>query len=166
MIGSSQDLNMKRTWRRWQPSSYFYGPVVQGRLLTYHSGGRHGDEEGLRRWFSSPAGCREELLDPPDLASMTAAACSMFRRKLIEGLGFPHRGEYIAGGAAQEVGQAASPPGGAGQGLAAPPYGVAGPWSPTSLLWTPSHVGKNRNFGFCFVQFREYFLCSFSETPN
>jgi hypothetical protein len=24
------------------------------------------------------AGYREELLDPPDLASMTAAACSMF----------------------------------------------------------------------------------------
>jgi hypothetical protein len=34
---------------------------------------------------------------------------------------------------------------------------------PPSLLWTPSRVGKNRNFGFCFVQFQEYFLCSFSE---
>jgi hypothetical protein len=32
-----------------QPSSYCYGPVIQGRLLTHHSGGRHGDEEGLRR---------------------------------------------------------------------------------------------------------------------
>jgi hypothetical protein len=32
----------------------------------------------------------------------------------------------------------ASPPGGAGQGLAAPPYGVAGPWSPSissSVFW-------------------------------
>jgi hypothetical protein len=37
------------------------------------------------------------------------------------------------------------------------------PGSPPSLLWTPSRVEKNRNFGFCFVQFREYFLCSFSE---
>jgi hypothetical protein len=30
----------------------------------------------------------------------------------------------------------------------------------------PSRVGKNRNFGFCFVQFREYFLCNFSETQK
>jgi hypothetical protein len=26
--------------------------------------------------------------------------------------------------------------------------------------------GKNRSFCFCFVQFREYFLCSFSETQK
>jgi hypothetical protein len=35
-----------------------------------------------------------------------------------------------------------------------------------SQLWTPSRVGENRNFGFCFVQFREYFMCSFSETQK
>jgi hypothetical protein len=40
------------------------------------------------------------------------------------------------------------------------------PGPPPSLLWTPSLVGKNRNFGFCFVQFREYFLCSFSKTQK
>jgi hypothetical protein len=40
------------------------------------------------------------------------------------------------------------------------------PSSPLSLLWTLSHIGKNRNFGFYFVQFREYFLCSFSETQK
>jgi hypothetical protein len=28
--------------------------------------------------FPSPAGCREELLDPPDLASTMVVACSMF----------------------------------------------------------------------------------------
>jgi hypothetical protein len=32
-----------------------------------------------------------------------------------------------------------------------------------SLLWTPSSCQVNRNFGFHFVQFREYFLCNFSE---
>jgi hypothetical protein len=46
MIGSSQDLNMKHMEEK-NPSSYCYGPIVQGRLLTDHSGGRHGDEEGL-----------------------------------------------------------------------------------------------------------------------
>jgi hypothetical protein len=40
------------------------------------------------------------------------------------------------------------------------------PGSPPSLLWTPSHVGKNRNFGFCFIQFQKYFPCSFSETQK
>jgi hypothetical protein len=38
---------------------------------------------------------REELLDPPDLASTTAAAYSMFLGKLIGHLGFSRRGEYI-----------------------------------------------------------------------
>jgi hypothetical protein len=41
----------------------------------------------------SPAGCREELLDPPDLVSMTAAACSMFFGKEFGPLGFTRRGE-------------------------------------------------------------------------
>jgi hypothetical protein len=40
------------------------------------------------------------------------------------------------------------------------------PGSPPSLLWALSRVEKNRNFGFCFVQFQEYFPCSFSETQK
>jgi hypothetical protein len=36
-------------------------------LLTHRAGGKHGDEEDLRWRFPSPTGCREELLDPPDL---------------------------------------------------------------------------------------------------
>jgi hypothetical protein len=39
-----------------------------------------------------------------------------------------------------------------------PPLG-----SSPSLLWTPSSCQVNRNFGFCFVQFWEYFLYNFSE---
>jgi hypothetical protein len=35
-----------------------------------------------------------------------------------------------------------------------------------ALLWTPSSCQVIRNFSFCFVQFREYFLCSFSETQK
>jgi hypothetical protein len=40
------------------------------------------------------------------------------------------------------------------------------PGPPPSLLWIPSSFQVNRNFGFCFVQFREYFLCNFSETQK
>jgi hypothetical protein len=35
-----------------------------------------------------------------------------------------------------------------------------------SVLWTLSSCKVNRNFGFCFIQFREYFLCNFSETQK
>jgi hypothetical protein len=55
----------------------------------------------------------------------------MFHRKLIGSLVFPRRGEYIGGRAALEVGQVAPPSSGTGQGLAALPYGVAGPWTPS-----------------------------------
>jgi hypothetical protein len=40
------------------------------------------------------------------------------------------------------------------------------PGCSSSLLWTPSSCQVNRNFGFCFIQFREYFLCNFSETQK
>jgi hypothetical protein len=41
-------------------------------------------------------------------------------------------------------------------------------WLPLgpSLLWTLSSCQINRNFVFRFVQFREYFLCNFSETQK
>jgi hypothetical protein len=55
--------------------------IVQGRLLTHRAGGKHGDEDDLRWRFTSPAGCREELLDPPDLGSTTAVDHDMFLEK-------------------------------------------------------------------------------------
>jgi hypothetical protein len=117
IIGSSQDLNIKHM-EEIQPSSYCYGPVVQGRLLTHHSGGKPGDEEGLRRWFPSLAGCREELLDPPDLASTMAAACSMFRGNWSGLFRFSRQGEYIGGRAALECGPGAHTWSCRGQGVA------------------------------------------------
>jgi hypothetical protein len=39
------------------------------------------DEEDLWWRFPSPAGCQEELLDPPDLGSMTAADRDIFLEK-------------------------------------------------------------------------------------
>jgi hypothetical protein len=72
---------MKHMVEKRQPSSYCYGPIVQGRLLTHRVEGKHGDEEDLWWRFPSPAGCREELLDPPDLGSTTAADRDMFLEK-------------------------------------------------------------------------------------
>jgi hypothetical protein len=54
----------------------------------------------------------------------------MFHGKLIGSFRFSHRGEYIGGRAASGARPGDPPLGGAGQELAAPPYGVAGPWLP------------------------------------
>jgi hypothetical protein len=53
----------------------------QGRLLTHRAEGKHGDDEDLWWRFSSPTGCREELLDSPDLGSTTAVDRDMFLEK-------------------------------------------------------------------------------------
>jgi hypothetical protein len=73
--------------------------------------------------------CREELLDPPDLASTTAAACSMFSGKKFGPLGFSHREDYIGGRAISGGGLGVHTPGGAAKGWPAPPVGAAGLWS-------------------------------------
>jgi hypothetical protein len=154
------------TWRRRQPSSYCYRPIVQGRLLTHHSGGRHGDEEGLRWWFPSPAGCWEELLDPPELGLTTASAYSMFHGKVFGPRVFPTKWKYRRKGDLRRwtrgphhlvarLGCGQHHP------MVRPPPGPA-----PSLLWAPSSFQVNRNFSFCFVQFRENFLCKFSETQK
>ena len=36
-------------------------------------------------------------------------------------------------------------------------------WPPSGLLRTPGACHQNRDFGFCFVQFREYFQNNFSK---
>jgi hypothetical protein len=51
-----------------------------------------------------------------------------------------------------------------GQGGPAPPHGVASPrLSSVSALDYVFMLGKNMRFGFCFVQFQEYFPCNLSE---
>ena len=44
----------------------------------HHTGGRHGDEEGLQGELSPPAGSREELKIPPDLGMEMAVATDSF----------------------------------------------------------------------------------------
>jgi hypothetical protein len=105
------------------------------RLLTHHSGGDHGGGEGLRQGFPSPAGCREELLDPADLASMMAAACSMFRGKLIGPLGFSRWGEYIGQRAASGGGPGGLTPWWRGQGLGRATLGCGWPVAPLRLIF-------------------------------
>jgi hypothetical protein len=81
-------------------------------------------------------------MDPPDLASTMAAACSRFRGELIGSLGFSHRGEYIGGRAVSGGGPEGLTPWWCGQGLARAARVWPGPGLPPSLLWTPTRVLK------------------------
>jgi hypothetical protein len=79
---------------------------------------------------------------------------------------FPSRGTYrrkgiVRGGASWPHHGTARP----GDGPRPPMVSLA-PGPPSSHLWSSQSFGKNRRFGFCFVQFREYFLCNFSETQK
>jgi hypothetical protein len=88
-------------------------------------------------------------------------------RKLIGSLGFSRRGVFIGEGAASGVDQGGLTHRGRGPGV-----GRAAPWcgwpvAPLHLLFDLLEASVNiRRFGFCFVQFQEYFLCNFSKTQK
>jgi hypothetical protein len=114
----------------------------------------------------SPAGCWEELLDPPDLVSTMAAACSMFSGKEFEPRVFPSRGLNrrkgdVRGWTRRPHLLVARPRGGPHHQQVRPAPGPS-----PALLWTLSSCQVIRDFSFCFIQFREYFLCNFSETQK
>jgi hypothetical protein len=86
-------------------------------------------------------------------------------RKVIRSLGFSHRGVFIGEGVAPEVDQGALTIGGRGPGACRAPWWCGGLVALLRLLFGSLEASVNfQMFGFCFVQFREYFLCNFSET--
>jgi hypothetical protein len=119
------------------------------------------------RWrFPSPAGCREELLDPPNLGSMAAVdrdvfwksdrvfrffpSAGLYRRRggVRSGPGWPHHRWAWARGRPR-------------------PWWCGPPVGPLRLLFGSLEALVNFwTFGFCFIQFREYFLCNFSKTQK
>jgi hypothetical protein len=82
-------------------------------------------------------------------------------------LGFSIGRLLIGEGASSEVDQGGLTMGGRGQGLGCAPLWCGQPLAPLRLPFGPRPPsGKNRSFRTCFVQFREYFLCSFFETQK
>jgi hypothetical protein len=74
-------------------------------------------------------------------------------------------GVFIAERAASEVDQGGHTHRGRDQGHAALLCGLL--VAPLRLLFGPLEASVNFwMFGFCFIQFREYFLCNFSETQK
>jgi hypothetical protein len=87
--------------------------------------------------------------------------------KLIGYLGFSCRGVFIGEGAASEVDQGGHTRRGRGQGLGRAALLCGRPVAPLRLLFGLLEASVNFwMFGFCFIQFREYFLCNFSETQK
>jgi hypothetical protein len=109
---------------------------------------------------------KQRLLSPK-LHLRWRRCCRTFRGWTPIDLGFLHWRDFIGGRAMSEGGQGAHTTpwrGQRGEGRHQVVWLPPGP--PPSLLWTPSRVGKNRNFRLLFIQFREYFLCNFFETQK
>jgi hypothetical protein len=87
--------------------------------------------------------------------------------KLIGSLGFSRREVFIGEGASSGVDRGGLTHSGGGQGLGCTAL-VCGPLvDPLHLLFGSLEASvKFWVIGFGFVQFREYFLCSFSETQK
>jgi hypothetical protein len=82
-------------------------------------------------------------------------------------LGFSRRGVFIGEEAASEVGQGGLTTRGHGPGVGHATLWCDRPVAPLRLLFGSLEASVNfRTSGFCFVQFREYFLCNFSETQK
>jgi hypothetical protein len=87
--------------------------------------------------------------------------------KVIGCLGFSRRGVFIGEGAASEVDRGGLTHRGRGQGLGRAALLCGRLVAPLRLLFGPLEASVYFwMFGFCFVQFREYFLCKFSETQK
>jgi hypothetical protein len=87
--------------------------------------------------------------------------------KLIGYLGFSRRGVFIGEGASSEVDRGNLTRRGRGQGLGRAALVCGALMAPLRLLFRSLEAsGKNKTSGTCFVKFREYFLCSFSETQK
>jgi hypothetical protein len=87
--------------------------------------------------------------------------------KVIGYLGFSRRGVFIGEGAASGVGRGAVTHRRRDQGLGRTTLLCGALMAPLRLLFGSLEVSVNFwTFGFCFVQFREYFLYSFSETQK
>jgi hypothetical protein len=124
------------------------------------------DEDGSGGTSPSRQGAGTETLSPK-IHRRWRRSCGTLSGKLPIVLGFSIPRLLIGEGASSGGDQGGLTIGGHGQGLGRAPSWCGQPLARLRLsfsLWSSSE--KNRSSGTCFVQFREYFLCSFSETQK
>jgi hypothetical protein len=114
----------------------------------------------------SQQGARTETSVPRNSSTVTVELRTILEI-LLTPLGFSVPRLYIGEGALSGGSQRLLTPGGRGQGLGHVPYVWGWPLASLRLSFGLREAsGKNKTSGTCFVQLREYFLCSFSETQN
>jgi hypothetical protein len=119
-----------------------------------------GDDSPLRQ------GARKSFWTLP-ISGRWRQRITMYSRKVIGCLSFSRRGVFIGEGAASEVDQGAHTIGRRGPGAGRAPWWCGLPVAPFHILFGSLEASINIWMsGFCFVQFREYFLCNFSETQK
>jgi hypothetical protein len=123
-------------------------------------GGVFGDGSGVNSLSRQGAGID---FCPSNFVCDGSGAAELYLGKMLIDLGFSHQKDYIGGRAMSGGGLGGHTTWWCGQRGACHPMVCLPVGPPSSPLWTLCHVGKNRNFRLCFVQFREYFLCNFSE---
>jgi hypothetical protein len=98
----------------------------------------------------------EQRLLSPEIGLRRGRRCGTLSGKTPINSGFSHQRFNIGRGATSEGTRGSHTTGWCGHLLA-----------PLRLFFGLRLVsGENRNFGLCFVQFREYFPCNFSETQK
>jgi hypothetical protein len=116
---------------------------------------------------SPPGRVPEQRLLSPKICLRWRRRCGTVLGKMPIVLGFSVGRLLIGKGVSSEVDQGSLTMGGRGQGLGRAPLWCGQPLAPLRLPFGPhSSSGKNRSFRTCFIQFQEYFLCSFSETQK
>jgi hypothetical protein len=109
----------------------------------------------------------EQRLLSPKISLRRRRSCGTILGKMLTPLGFSILRLYIGEGASSGGCQGALTMGGTGQGLGRAPLLCGRPLAPLRLSFGLRYsFGKNKTSGTYFIQFREYFLCSFSETQK
>jgi hypothetical protein len=117
--------------------------------------------------LTRPGRVPEQRLLSPKIYLRRRRSCGTVLGKMPIVLGFSIPRLLIGEGASSGVDQGALTMGGRGQGLGGAPLLCGQPLAPLRLPFDPRpSSGRNRSSRTCFVQFREYFLCSFSETQK
>jgi hypothetical protein len=114
-----------------------------------------------------PGRVPEQRLLSPEIRQRWWRSCGTLSGNLPILLGFSVGRLFIGEGASSGGDQAGHRMGGRGQVLGRAPLLCGQPLAPLRLPFGPRpSSGKNRSSRTYFVQFREYFLCSFSETQK
>jgi hypothetical protein len=114
-----------------------------------------------------PSRVPEQRLLSPEIHRRRRQSCGTLSGKLPTPLGFSVPRIYIGEGASSGGCQGALTMGGRGQGPGRAALLCGALMAPLHLLFGSLESSMNFwTFGFCFVQFQEYFLCNFSETQK